>query len=137
DNTVIVFMTDNGYSFGEHRWFDTEAYTSKRCPYEECIRTPLLVRVPGAAAHADGHLVTNVDLAPTFAALAGVAPGLSVDGKSLVPLLSGPGTFSGSSVLVEWKGDTGPVTPYRGLRTHDYLYTELATGETELYDLTG
>ena len=38
--TLIVFLTDNGFSFGEHRW------VGKRCPYDACIRTPLIVRTP-------------------------------------------------------------------------------------------
>ena len=41
DRTVIFFLTDNGFSFGQHR------IRGKRCPYEECIRTPFAVRMPG------------------------------------------------------------------------------------------
>ena len=44
-DTVIFFLTDNGFSFGEHR------IRGKRCPYEECIRTPFAARVPGARRH--------------------------------------------------------------------------------------
>ena len=43
EHTVILFLTDNGYSFGQHR------IRGKRCQYEECIRTPFAARVPGAA----------------------------------------------------------------------------------------
>ena len=45
EQTVIIFMTDNGFSFGQHR------IRGKRCQYDECIRTPFAARVPGAEAH--------------------------------------------------------------------------------------
>ncbi|MEW6058684.1 MAG: sulfatase [Actinomycetota bacterium] len=131
DRTIIFFLTDNGFSFGAHRW------TSKGCPYEECVRTPFFVRVPGAVARVDGHLISNVDLAPTFAELAGSAPASPVDGRSLVPLLEGstvPDWPDG--VLLEYVGDAH-IPPWRAIRTEEFAYVEYATGERELYDLTG
>ncbi len=131
DRTVIFFLTDNGFSFGEHRW------VSKACPYEECVRTPFLVRFPGALSHVDDHLVSNVDLAPTFADLAGVAPGNRVDGRSLVPLLEGRSPPSWrTGVLLEYVGDRH-IPAWWAIRTANFLYVEYATGERELYDLTG
>ncbi|HEX9123729.1 MAG TPA: sulfatase, partial [Actinomycetota bacterium] len=67
-DTVIVYLSDNGYSYGEHRWI------TKSCPYEECIRTPFLVRMPGTEARTDERLVSSVDVAPTIADIAGVDP---------------------------------------------------------------
>jgi arylsulfatase A-like enzyme len=131
DRTVIFFLTDNGFSFGEHRW------VSKACPYEECVRTPFLVRFPSALSHVDDHLVSNVDLAPTFADLAGVAPGNRVDGRSLVPLLEGRSPPSWrTGVLLEYVGDRH-IPAWWAIRTANFLYVEYATGERELYDLTG
>ncbi len=129
DDTVIFFLTDNGLSLGEHRWL------LKECPYEECISTPFVVRMPGATAHTDPHLVSNVDLAPTFAALGHATPTSPVSGRSLVPLLEGrtpPGWRSG--VLLEWAGGN-VVPPWWGIRTKRFAYVELGTGERELYDL--
>ena len=63
--TVIIFMTDNGWSFGQHRW------VGKRCPYDPCIRTPLAIRSPWVEAATVDQLVSNVDIAPTIAELAG------------------------------------------------------------------
>jgi len=131
DDTVIFYLTDNGFSFGEHRW------VGKQCPYEECIRTPFLVRFPGAASHLDPHLVSNVDVAPTVADLARVAPEPRPDGRSLLPLLAG--TDAGpwrDGVLIEWVGDP-VVPPWWGVRTEGLVYVELGTGERELYDLAG
>jgi arylsulfatase A-like enzyme len=129
DDTVIVFMTDNGFAFGEHRWF------AKSCPYDECIRTPFFVRYPGATAHVDDHLVSNVDVAPTLAQLAGVRPGSAVDGRSLLPLLDGAPTSTWrAGVLCGFEGDAD-VPAWWELRTRRYAYVEYATGEHELYDL--
>lgn len=131
DDTVIIYLTDNGYSYGSHRW------VAKRCEYEECNATPFFVRYPGATPRDIAAPVSNVDLAPTFADLAGVEPDIHVDGMTLVSLLSGRSqTVSRPGVLLEWPGDLS-VPPYFGLRTEDFLYVELRTGEIELYDLTG
>jgi arylsulfatase A-like enzyme len=132
DNTVIFFLTDNGYSFGEHR------IRGKRCPYEECIRTPFAVRVPGRASRVSDRLISNVDLAPTIAELAGVAPGFAVDGHSFAANLegSGRGPPGPAAVLIEWAGDKY-IPRWWGVRTHDFAYIEDSDGTVELYDLTG
>ena len=80
--TVVVFMTDNGVALGEHRW------RGKTCVYEPCIRTPLLVSYPGAKARKVSALVTNADIAPTFAEIAG-ATTPPVDGRSFLDILTG------------------------------------------------
>ncbi len=65
-HTLLVFSSDNGYSWGEHRWLDV-----KSCPYQECIRVPLWIRAPGLGARHDTSLAANIDLAPTIAEWAG------------------------------------------------------------------
>ena len=130
-NTVVVFMTDNGYSFGEHRWH------GKRCPYDECVRTPFFVRYPGAAHRVERRLVSNVDVAPTLAALAGVTPTLPADGLSLVPLLEGSAPAWKRALLLELRGGARPMPQWWGVRTRRHLFVQLGTGEEELYDLSG
>ena len=130
DRTVIFFLTDNGYSFGEHR------IRGKRCPYDECIRTPLAVRMPGSLAATVPGTVSNVDLAPTIADLAGVRPGLAVDGTTFAQALAERGWRPPDGALIEWVGDA-TVPPWRGVRTTDFAYIEDADGTIELYDLTG
>lgn len=129
DNTVVIFMTDNGYSFGEHRW------ERKTCPYEECIRTPLLIRYPGQPGRRVTALAQNVDLASTIAELAGATPTLPQDGRSLVPLLEGGSPPWREEVLLRWARTSTAVTPYWGIRTARYTYVEYESGEKELYDL--
>jgi arylsulfatase A-like enzyme len=84
-NTYIFFASDNGFHQGQHR-----LTSGKNTAYEEDINVPLIVRGPGVPAGAViDKPVGNIDLAPTFAALAGVTPPAFVDGRSLVPFLTG------------------------------------------------
>ena len=54
DNTVIVFVSDNGFSWGSHR------HAGKNCAYDECMRVPLLIRYPGVeASHTELRHVSN------------------------------------------------------------------------------
>ena len=133
-NTVVAFTSDNGFLWGEHRLL------SKTWPYEESIRVPLVVRVPWLDhAVTDSRLAVNIDLAPTFARLAGATPGLPEDGRSLVPLLRGDRVPWRSEFLLEWRGrdvaaQQGPAR-YVGLHTDRYVYVAYANGGHELYDL--
>jgi arylsulfatase A-like enzyme len=130
DSTMIVFLSDNGRMHGEHR------LTSKRSPYEESIRVPIVVRYPPLAGtpRTDDHLVLNVDLAPTFAALAGVpAPG--VDGSSLLPLLEEQTVQWRRDFLVEHLATDERMPTYCAVRTAFYKYVRYQTEEEELYDL--
>jgi len=134
DKTVVIYMTDNSNAFGEHRW------RGKGCAYEECVHTPLLVSYPGQQGRQVGQLVSNIDLAPTFADLAGTTPGSPVDGRSLVPLLTGqaPANWP-DAVLLRFEHDPTQDTPpsFWAIRTERYKYIETEdTGEVELYDLS-
>jgi N-acetylglucosamine-6-sulfatase len=133
-NTVVIFMTDNGYAFGEHR------HLAKICPYEECNKTPLMIWYPAGRPRRIPQPVSNVDIAPTLADLAGIAPGAPVDGHSLVPLLRSATTPWPYPVLLRgYKGPNGRPTAiptFWGIRFGQYKYIEtVSTGETELYDL--
>ena len=70
-DSMIVFMSDNGYLLGEHRRI------GKVVPYDESIRVPMVVRYdPVTASHAgttNPDMVLNLDIAPTFADAAGVS----------------------------------------------------------------
>ncbi len=130
-DTLIVFMSDNGMLYGEHRW------TTKRVAFEEAIRIPFVIRYDAlvGAPRSDPHLVMNIDVAPTIAELAGVdAPG--ADGRSLLPLLADPQAPWRTDFLVEHLQKTRDAVPtYCGVRTERYLYTVYVTGDRELYDL--
>jgi N-acetylglucosamine-6-sulfatase len=129
-NTLVVFTSDNGRSWGEHRWH------RKVLPYEESIRVPFVVRFDAAIVESrrDGHLVVNVDVAPTLAELAG-ADVDGLEGRSLVPLFGSPDTAWRSDFLLEHMPDGPGVPTYCGVRNERYKYVRYTTGEQELYDL--
>jgi N-acetylglucosamine-6-sulfatase len=146
DRTVLVFVSDNGFFFGEHR-----IENDKRLPYEPALQVPMAIRVPPAlggrgAPERVSALVTLQDLAPTFLDFAGGRPCVDegcreIDGRSLRPLLSGEES--------DWPDDRGVLVElaegftYSALRTSGYLYSEttadrdgpLDRTEIELYDL--
>ncbi|HEY3670563.1 MAG TPA: sulfatase [Acidimicrobiia bacterium] len=103
DNTYIFLGSDNGFHLGEHR-----LPPGKETAYDEDIRVPLVVRGPGVPpGRTVGQLAMNVDLAPTFAALAGARTPPFVDGRSLVPLL-------GASTPAAWR--RAALVEHYGLR---------------------
>lgn len=129
DNTMIIFMSDHGFSWGSHR------YIRKQCAYEECSKFPLLIRYPGLPSNRDEtRLVSNVDLAATIAEYAGVIPNLPQDGRSLIPLITNTRTDWPEEVLLERPG-TGPFTFY-AIRVPGWKYVEYTKGDKELYDLS-
>jgi arylsulfatase A-like enzyme len=127
DNTYVVFSSDNGFFYGEHR------RENKSLVYEEATKVPFVIRGPGVPAQKLNHLVINNDFAPTVADLAGVNPPGFVDGRSFEPLLQSPAPDARSwrkRFLIElWGPD------YKALRTPKYKYVEHSSGERELYDL--
>lgn len=134
NDTIIALSSDNGFMFGQHR------LQGKVWPFEPSIRVPLVVRVPWyTRPHVDTHLALNIDLAPTFAGLAGVKPGLKEDGRSLVPLLHGRNVPWRTAFVEEFLG-TGNMRvqtppPFEAIRTERYMYVEYRNGWRELYDL--
>lgn len=135
DNTYVIYTSDNGWHMGEHRLF-----VGKTTAYEEDIRVPFAMRGPGVPKGEKlKPFVLNNDLAPTFAAIAGVEPPSFVDGRSFLPLLADPKRPWRQSFAIERKqGElfelTGPAS-FHAIRTADWTYVEYGNGERELYDL--
>jgi arylsulfatase A-like enzyme len=101
DNTYILFASDNGYFSGEHR-----IRQGKYLPHEPSSHVPLMIRGPGISSGAvSPELVSNVDIAPTIAQIAGATPQLSQDGRSLLPFAMQPTLRTMRPILLE--GDTG------------------------------
>lgn len=130
DNTMFIFMSDHGFSWGEHRWI------KKHCPYEECNKIPMLVRFPGHEGNREeNRLISNVDIAVTIADYAGVTPTLDVDGKSFLPLLEQEDVEWEEAVLLERFEDKRVTDGYFGVRVPGWTYVEYEEGDKELYDL--
>jgi arylsulfatase A-like enzyme len=86
DDTVIIVASDNGYYLGEHQLGD------KRSAYDESMRVPLLVRLPGKTAKrgiTSDAMVLNIDYAPTILDFAAADPLPGAQGRSLRPLTTG------------------------------------------------
>jgi N-acetylglucosamine-6-sulfatase len=128
-NTLFLFTSDNGYSWGEHRW------TGKRVPYEESIRVPLVARwdALGVGARRENRLALNIDLAPTIARAAG-ATVRRRDGRSLLPLLPGGRSSWRSWFLLEYH-DPAFFPAYCGTRSRRWKYVQYRNGAEELYQL--
>lgn len=145
DDTFIIFLSDNGYFFGEHG-----LGPERRFAYEEGIRSPFLVRYPrlARAGAKRSELVICQDIAPTLLTLAGGQPGPQVQGRSLLPLLeSSRGSRSSpwrESILCEyWAENAMPWLigmTYKAIRTDRYKYIHwvnrgIDAELNELYDL--
>jgi arylsulfatase A-like enzyme len=135
DDTVVVFTSDNGYYLGEHGLGD------KRSAYDESLRIPMVVRYPrlfpkGATRD---ELVLNIDLAPTFLELAGVAIPSEIQGRSWQPLVTGRSASWRQSFLAEYFYEARfPTTPTLvAVRTADAKLIKYPGHEewTELFDL--
>lgn len=120
DATLILYMGDNGFAFGEHGLID------KRTAYEESMRVPMLLHCPelfrgGTAVEA---VVANIDVAPTLLEAAGLqAPG-SMDGRSFLPLAQGRDVPWRGALLYEYYWERNfPHTPtMHALRNARYKY---------------
>ncbi|MDQ4065886.1 MAG: sulfatase [Actinomycetota bacterium] len=134
-DTIAIFMSDNGYMWGEH------GLVQKRFPYTKAAKIPLLVRWPGHIEEntTDGRLAANIDIAPTIMAAAGIEPdpAAPVDGRSLLS------ETTRDRVLMEFFGAPGKSPPpWAGIRSESYQYVEYYDKESgevvarEYYDLT-
>ena len=136
DNTMVVYMGDNGFSFGEHGLID------KRHAYEESMRVPLLVWAPGMVKPNSviNQNIMNVDLAPTFLELAGIKTPLNMQGYSFLNVLKGDtAAWQRSKVFYEYYWEAAfPQTPTTfAIRTErfKYIYYNGVWDINELYDL--
>jgi len=129
NNTLIIFTSDNGYMWGEH------GIWGKDSAYEEAMRVPFIVLMPGVAPRTDASLVLpSLDLGPTLFDLAGISK--KTDGTSLVPLLKVPGQPWRTDFFFEKTSSApGPSAIWAGVRDGRWKYVSYANGDEELYDL--
>jgi arylsulfatase A-like enzyme len=142
NNTYLVFTSDNGYAFGEHR------LVGKGDLYEESVRVPLLARGPTVRPGTIDRLTSNVDLVPTILDWANVrAPRHFLDGSSFADDLSGKDASAPQEVLLRGcRTQRGPDDDCGGyvsnmgfnwgLRTATHKYVEYPDGYVQLFDLT-
>ena len=135
DSTLILYMGDNGFAFGEHGLID------KRTAYEESIRIPMLARCPElfSAGTVVDQVVANIDVAPTLLAAAGLqAPG-GLAGANALPLAQGRRVPWREALLYEYYWERNfPQTPtVHAVRDNRWKYIRYhgLWDIDELYDL--
>lgn len=135
DNTIVIFMSDHGYFLGERgQWM-------KQSLFDRSARTPLIVTGPGVTARnrSTSRVVEFLDIYPTLAELARVAPPPGLHGRSLVPLLKSPTAEWPHAALTQvLRGPSGKGFMGYSVRTERWRYTEWDEGTrgVELYDET-
>jgi arylsulfatase A len=130
DNTVVLFMTDNG---GITRHYTAGLRGAKGSTYEGGVRVPLFVRWPGkipAGAKVDA-MTADIDIAPTLCAMTGARPPANMDGKSLLPLVTrGAGESPHEYLYHIWDRHQPSLQSRWAIRDRRYKLVS-----TELYDL--
>ena len=136
ENTVIMLIGDNGFYLGEH------GLAGKWYGHEESIRVPLLVYDPRLPARLRGQkrdeMVLNIDVAPTLLSLAGVPIPKVMQGRDLVPLISGRAESWRSDFFYEHTFNHPRIPKSVGVvgKRFKYLrYFEVRPVYEELYDL--
>ena len=135
DSTLIVYMGDNGFAFGEHGLID------KRTAYEESMRVPMLARCPELfpGGRTVNEVVAGIDILPTFFEAAGLQPPAGNPGRSFIPLLQGKTIPWRDGLLYEYYWERNfPQTPtLQALRGDQYKYVHYygIWDIDELYDL--
>jgi len=140
DNTIFIFMGDNGLLNGEHGMVD------KRTMHEPSIRIPLLVRYPPEfkRPRVVEQMVLTVDVAPTILDLCGLPPLPNIHGRSLKNIArTGRGEWRSSFFYAYNYEKQFPYTPnVRGVRTAEWKYIHYPHGDgspdrhmAELYHL--
>jgi arylsulfatase A-like enzyme len=129
DDTVIIFASDNGFLWGEH------GLHQKGMAYEESVRVPFTIYVPGVTPRTDDSLVVaNLDIGATIFDMADADK--ATEGLSLLPLLQNPSAPWRSHVLLQnWGSQEGANGTWSAIRTETSKFIENAIGEIELYDL--
>jgi N-acetylglucosamine-6-sulfatase len=133
ESTIVMFMGDNGFAFGEHGLID------KRTAYEESMRVPLIMAGGGLPpARTVNAVVANIDIAPTILEAAGLAAP-TMDGRSFLPFARGESPPWRDTLLYEYYWERNfPHTPtvhaLRGAR-YKYIRYHGLWDTDELYDL--
>jgi N-acetylglucosamine-6-sulfatase len=142
DNTLIVFLADNGLLNGEHGMVD------KRTMHEPSIRIPLIVRysglTPSSKPRQIDQQVLTLDIAPSILDVCGLEAPAGLHGKSWKRLAQGDARGWRTAWYYEYNYEKQfPYTPnVRGVRTDEWKYIRYPHGDdspdrhkAELYHL--
>ena len=126
DDTIVVFTSDHGMQLGSHDLM------YKNVPWDESMRLPCLVRIPGQKEGETNAMLTSVDIAPTLIGLAGHGDAIpdQMQGRDLSRVLQGHEAVDDDevSLYLRWPVESDP-TSARGLVTHDWKYIVTRDGD--------
>ena len=126
-NTLVLFTSDHGEGGARH------SRVQKWYPYEESAKVPLIARLPGvipAGVRDTTHMVSTIDLFPTFCEFAGAAAPVLPHARSLKPLMTGD--------KVQWRDTLAIETQVvgRSIRSAQYKYVKYMNDPVEmLFDM--
>ena len=137
DETIVILVADHGTHLGEHGLW------GKLTLFEQSLRVPLIIRVPGTngvGRTIDHDNVELVDLIPTIAELWGLEAPAKMDGQSLVPALIDPGMPENSNVrpavsICDFGWGRGISARVGDVRTTEWRWGEDGERTLEVYDL--
>jgi len=139
DNTVIIFLSDNGLLLGEH------GLVSKDSVYEAAIKVPFAIKIPGIASQERNEVVSNIDIAPTIYELVGLNDSEiteGYDGSSMLRLFDRNIEWR-KSLMIEGFRSKGPRLPFAAVHTGRYVYVQneripgkFDINNQEFYDLS-
>jgi N-acetylglucosamine-6-sulfatase len=135
ESTMVIYMGDNGFSFGEHGLID------KRQFYEESAKVPFLIYSPKIfkGGQVENRLIQNIDVAPTILESFGIEKPDHMQGKSILALLKGEETEWRDRIFYEYYWEHHfPQTPtVHGVRTDKYKLMRYfgVWDRNELYDM--
>lgn len=133
-NTIVIYMSDQGFYMGEHGWFD------KRFMYEQSFRTPMLMRYPHIIKPGTKYtdMIMNVDLAPTLLQATNTAVPDSMQGQSFLPLLKNQKYTPKKAIYYHYyENGEHAVSPHFGIKTNRYKLIGFykRVNSWELFDL--
>jgi hypothetical protein len=141
DNTIVVYIGDNGYLWGEKRLVPsgddlvTSSLADKRWPYNESIRVPIIyATLDGTTAPLTDRddIVLNVDLRESLLTAAGITS--NHEGLNWFD----PGYVARDSFVLEHtEGDASTDVPtYCGARSKGFMYARFSGGQELFFDET-
>ena len=132
ENTVVVFLSDNGYFLGNH------GLGNKITMHEESVRVPAFIyynELKQKGIECD-EIVSSLDLVPTLLELAQIKVPESVSGKSILPIFSNPDHAINEYVVSECVGVEGKVGEgHRMIRTKKWKYILSGVNDEAIFDV--
>ena len=137
DDTMVVLVSDHGEAFGVHRVAGKKMFFHGQTLYDELLRVPLLMRVPGVAPTRSDEVSMLVDVAPTILEAMGLTVPEEFFGRSLLPSMRGnplPPRFAYGELLPapSWNHSARMMVSPDG---KSKIYARTSDRRFELYDL--